>query len=152
VRPDYGPHFLISTEAEAATGAGSVQLDGIHGFAAWDTGAHGLGAEDLAALHYAATGRPGDLSILDGFQTVFARDEMHGPWLVRLPNEFVSALATLDGEQLGSIGERWLQASENFRYRRAPGEWVQVVGFHLAQLAKRAVQENKGLYWEPQSC
>jgi hypothetical protein len=82
----------------------------------------------------------------------FARDEMHGPWLVHLPDEFVSALASLDGEQLGSIGERWLRTSEGFGYRRTPQDWVRGVGFRLAQLAKLAVQQNKGVYWEPQSC
>src|SRR5438046_3119352 len=117
MRPDFGPHFLVATEAEAATGADAVQLDGIEAFAAWDDGTPGLGPEDLAELHCLILGRASDQSVLDSYQIAFVRDEMHGPWLVRMPDEFVSALASLDAEQLESIGERWLQASAGFQFR-----------------------------------
>jgi hypothetical protein len=151
MRSDFGPHFLVATEAEAATGAESVQLDGADAIAAWEGGTHGLGAEDLAELHCLVLGRASHQSVLDRYQIVFVRDQMHGPWLIRLPDEFVSALASLDAEQLESIGERWLKASDGFQFRQTPKQWVQQVGVRLAQLAKWAVHENKSLYWEAPS-
>jgi hypothetical protein len=110
MRPDYGPHFLIATDAEAASGATAIELDGTHGFAAWDDDAHGLGPENIAALHCVITGRACDYSVLDNYPIVFVHDEMHGPWLLRMPDEFVTALASLDVEQLACIGQRWLEA------------------------------------------
>lgn len=152
MRPDFGPHFLLTTEADAATGAEAVQLDGIDAFAAWDDAPHGFGPEDLADLHCLVLGRASDPSVLDDYQIVFVQDEMHGPWLVRIPNEFVSALASLDKGQLESIGEKWLTASSGFRFRQAPKEWVQHIVVRLAQLAGRAVHQQKCMYWEAPSC
>lgn len=153
MRPDFGPHFLVATKDEAATGAESIQLDGIDGFAAWDDGAHGLGPEDLVELHCLVLGRASDPTVMDGYEMVFVRDEMHGPWLVRMPDEFVRTMASLGAEQLLSIGEKWRRAATNgLQFRRAPEEWVQRLGIRLAQLARRAVEQNKCLYWEPPSC
>jgi hypothetical protein len=152
VRPDFGPHFLIATEDEATTGAKSIELDGVEAFAAWADGTHALGPEQLGELHCLVLGRVLDYSVLDSYQIVFTHDEMHGPWLIRIPNEFVRALASLDPEQLASVGERWLAASSGFRFRQAPPEWVQRVGVRLAELARRAVSLHKQMYCEWPSC
>ena len=152
MRPDFGPHFLIATEAEAATGAESIQLDGGEAFAAWDDGPHGLGPEQLGELHCIVLGRVLDYGVLDGYQLVFTHDEMHGPWLLRLPDEFVGALASLNTEQRASIGERWLAASSGFRFRQAPRAWVQHLGVRLADLARLAVGQHKHVYVEFPSC
>lgn len=152
LRPDSGPHFLVTTAAEAATGAQAVQLDEIDGFAAWDDGTHGFGPEDLASLHCLVLGRARDWSVLDSYQIVFVQDDMHGPWLIRIPDEFVKALASLRTDQVESIGEQWLEASSGFRFRQAPKDWVQHLGNRLAELARRAVSQGKGMYWESPSC
>jgi len=152
MRPDFGPHFLIAMPEEATVGADSVSLDGLDAFAAWNDETPGLGAEELAELHSLILGVPVNYSILDNYQLVFTRDELHGPWLVRIPDDFVQGLASLDAEQLQSLGNRWLQASDNFRFRKTPGQWVQNLAFRLAMLAKRAIEHNKSLYWEPPSC
>lgn len=153
MRPDFGPHFLIATELDAADGAMSVELDGVDAFAAWDTGAHGLGAEDLGTLYCAVTRRPDGMDILESLEMVFECDEMHGPWLVRLPSKFVTALASIDEIELQTIGERWFQEStEGLQFRETPVEWAQDVALRIAQLARRAIDQGKNLYWEPPSC
>lgn len=153
MRPDHGPHFLIATEAEAAAGADSIQLDGINAFAAWENGTHGLGASELAELQCLVTNRGSVESVLDEYEMVFARSEMHGPWLVKLPTEFVSALAKIDGESLRTVGDRWLDVStDRFQFRKTPREWIQDLGEKLVRLANRANSEKKNMYWEPPSC
>ena len=152
MRPDFGPHFLIATEAEAAAGAQQVELDNVDGFEVWNDGTHGMCLEQLAQLHCLLLGRETDLSVLDAYKQVSAGDEMHGPWLVCLPDEFVSALASLNAEQLASIGEKWWEASSEFEYRQTPREWVQRLAIRLVALARRAVHQNKSMYLEPPSC
>ena len=152
MRPDFGPHFLITTEAEAATGAEQIQLDGVEAFTVWDDGTHGLGPEQLGELHCVLAGRPVDYAVLDSYQLVFTHDEMHGPWLIRIPDELVGALASLNTEQLASIGERWLAASSGLRFRQTPREWVQNLGVRLFELARRAVGQDKHMYVELPSC
>jgi hypothetical protein len=152
VRPDFGPHFLITSEAEAATGAESIQLDGVEAFAAWDDGTHGLGPEQLGDLHCVVLGCTRDYSLLDDYKIVFSHDEMHGPWLIRVPDELVITLASLDAAELETIGERWWQASSGFQFRQAPRDWVQRLALRLVKLAKRAVEQRNALYLELPSC
>lgn len=152
MRPDSGPHFLVATEAEASTVAKSIQLDGIEAFDAWDDGVHGLGPEQLAELQCLIQVRECDYKILDEYQIAFTDDEMHGPWLIRIPDEFVSAMASLDTGQLASIGDRWLEANSGFRLRQTPRAWIQRLAERLVGLAQRATEQGKCLYWESPSC
>ena len=152
MRPISGPIFLVATEAEASTGAKTVELDGIEAFGAWDDGTHGLGPEQLAELQCLIQARACDYKVLDEYQIVFTDDEMHGPWLIRIPDEFVSAMASLDAGQLASIGDRWLEAGSGFRLRQTPRAWIQRLAERLVGLAKRATQLRKCLYWESPSC
>ena len=122
MRPDFGPHFLIASEDEAATGALAIPLDGVEAFAAWDNGTHGLGPEQLGELHCIVLGRVLDYGVLDGYQIVFTHDEMHGPWLIRIPDEFVSAWHHSKQSSLPrSVTDGWRQVagSDSVRLRRS---------------------------------
>ena len=111
-----------------------------------------VGTEQLAELHCLVLERVLDYSVLDSYKIVFTYDETHGPWLIRIADEFVSELASLDIGKLASLGERWLAASSGFRFRQTPEEWVQHLGVRLAELARVAVSRHKHLYWESPSC
>ena len=152
MRPDFGPHFLIATDSEAATGAESVTLDGVNGFSVWENEAHGMGEDNLAELQFIITGCAHDYSVLDEYQVAFTACEMHGPWLLKLPHAFLKALADLDSQPIHQIGATWLAISDSLTFRKAPQEWLQQNVERLVQLAARAAQCGKNLYWEVPSC
>lgn len=152
MRPDHGPHFLIAAETDAATGAQQVLLDGVEGFAVWQHATHGLAIENLAELHCVVLQRAIAYEVLDDYCIDHVADEMHGPWLVRIPDEFTGAIASLEQPQLSMLSGRWLDASEGLRFRAAPKEWLQVIIDQLAKLARRAKDGGKCLYFEAPSC
>jgi hypothetical protein len=153
MRPDLGPHFLIAAAAEAAAGADSVELDGVDGFAVSRDGEYGIFPEDLAQLHCLLLGRETDFKVLDMYEIAFARDQTHGPWLVRLPDEFVKALSALDMQDVPRLADQWLKATDGtISFHQAPKSVGEVVVGKLAQLARRAIQEDRRMYWEAPSC
>ena len=152
MRPDYGPHFLVATEVEGAIGAQSIQLDGVNAFAAYEGVAYGLGPECLAQLHSLVIGQCFDINVLDRYEEVFVWDEMHGPWLIRLPDDFVGALAAFDDKSIGSLASKWVETCYAFQANEVPLDWAERIVSRLVALARRAVQDGKKLYWEAPSC
>ena len=152
MRPDFGPHFLIATDAEAVSGAESVQLDGIDGFAVWHSEPHRFGIESIAELYCVVLGQPTNMRILDQCDIVFTQDEMHGPWLVSLADEMVKTLSAVENSKIPSVTKRWLEASNDLRLRQAPENWLRRTLEQLVRLALRAVQLGKRMYFESPSC
>ena len=149
---DFGPQFMVADECEATSGADSVPLDGVPRAGVDPEGLYGVGPECLAQLHCLVLGLEYDINVLDGYEEVYAWDEMHGPWLIRLPNEFVDGLAALDTQKILLLAQQWLKASYGFRLNEAPQSWVEKTVAKLAQLARQAIQHNKRMYWEAPSC
>jgi hypothetical protein len=150
MRPDTGPHFLIAREADAATGAESVELDGVDAVAGFQ--GYGLDQEALAELQCIVLGRDYDPKVLADYKEVYVWDEMRGPWLIRIPDDFVSALAIHDAQSVGSIARRWGNACDAFQANEAPASWIENLVAKLTKLARRATQQKKSMYLEVPSC
>ena len=48
-----------------------------------------------------------DPTVLGSHDQVYVYNEMHGGWLFRFPDDFVAALARLNGGDLAQVGEDW---------------------------------------------
>jgi hypothetical protein len=152
MRPDLGPAFLIATEAEAVTGAEGVSLDGLDGIAVDPQGHYGFAEEQLVELHCLLLKRASDYGVLDNYSQVYVWDEMHGPWLIRLPDDFVTKLATYDFGSAKTFAEMWAKACRGLRRSEPPLSWYENTVGQMANLARRAVELNKKMYWQAPSC
>jgi hypothetical protein len=152
MRPDLGPEFIIASEAEAASGAENVPLNGVDGVAVNPQSGFGLGAEELAHLHSLLLGQVCDDKVLHNYEQVYVWDEMHGPWLIQLPDDFVFGLANYDPNSLQELAKAWSDTCYAFRANEAPQSWLESTLRQLTKLARRTVQQNKKMYWQAPSC
>jgi hypothetical protein len=147
-----GTEFVIATKTEAALGAESVPLDGVARVAIDAEARYRLDEIALAQLHSILLGRKYDDKVLDTYEQVYEWSEMHGPWLIRLPDDFVSALATYDLRSIQRLGRQWVRSCDAFTVNAAPVTWATNTVDLLAKLARRALQQNKNMYWQVPSC
>jgi hypothetical protein len=152
MRPDLGPEFLIASETEAASGAESVPLDGVHGVAVDPDSLYGLAEQELGQLHCILLAREYDPDVLRGYEQVYEWSEMHGPWLIRLPDDFVQALAAQSETSTEALARKWADACYAFKANEAPRSWVEKTVARLVRLAQQAARQNKKMYWQVPSC
>jgi hypothetical protein len=90
--------------------------------------------------------------VLDQYQKVYDWDDLHGPWLYQLPDDFVNQLAVQNGTAITTLAEQWNQLGFAFRTNNAPLGWVEQTLLGLVKLAQRAKLLNKKMYWQVPSC
>lgn len=145
-----GDEFMVATESEAATGAEKVSRDGVQRVAF--EAAYGLDDTALTQLGSLADGRDGVIDVPMDCEEVFAWCKSHGPWLLRLPDDFVRALAGVQASSIGSLAEAWVDVCYAFQGNEVPREWVENVISQLARVARQAIEQNKSMYWQVPSC
>jgi len=153
------PNILVTSPADAATGAQLAVIDGVTGV---DIGV--IDTETVAALHYSLVGQDYvadgiDLSILGDHEEVFVYNEMHGAWLFRFPDTIVECLAKLEQPIVDEVARRWLKIFENeWRPLSIQGDVAadldEVRGIlrQLVTLARTAQEHNKSMFWLAPSC
>jgi hypothetical protein len=104
----------------------------------------GIGIIELAILHGLLAGKEFDPR-LEAFPMVGGQESEDGPWLNRLPQDFVERLAGLDGEHLSSAAAQW-RATEEFEHNGWDPEDISQRLGEVCELAKRAVSEGKPIH------
>src|SRR5262249_8571046 len=132
MRPPTGTAFLIATPAEACSAAEFVSLDGVNGVGVEAETEYGLGGEELTRLDCLLRGRAYDAKEFSRYEQAYVWSEMHGPWLIRLPDDFVNALCELAASSFHSVAQEWFRLCYAFQANEAPLSWVEAT---LTQLA-----------------
>jgi hypothetical protein len=152
MRPELGPEFIVASDVEAAVRAESIPLDGVNCVAVDPEGLYGLDEYALARLQCMVLGCKYTSRVIYGYKQVYIWDELHGPWLMRLPDQFVAALAAADLRSKRTTAREWAKKCDAFQDNAAPQSWVEQTLEQLVQLARRAVQQKEKMYWVYPSC
>jgi len=145
--------FLVASETEASFGAPSVPHDGKHAIEVDAECLYGLANAELGELQCLLMGKQEyDDKVLHGYKEVYEWDNMHGPWLIRLPGEFREVLASCEDTAIAELAKKWREKTYAFRENNAPEEWVEETLRQLVGIARLATEERKNLYWQPGSC
>jgi len=132
--------LIVATEAEL----GAIPQDEIPINLFPGVDVKGIGLIELATLHSLVGNAEFD-PVLDAFPTIAGQESEDGPWLNRLPDDFVLALAGLANDAVAKLAAEWSQ-TEEFQGRGWDPEDVEVRLGEIVELARRALQEAKPIH------
>lgn len=103
----------------------------------------GIETVKLAKLHALVTKK--SYAAVKGSYGLVAEGGEEGPWVVRLPDELTTALATLDAAKTKKTASEWAKAEEFARDHWKPAAVSRALS-DMCDLARKATKAKKSLF------
>jgi len=130
--------FVVAAESDAEKIAGSenpaAEFDGVE--------MKGIDVVKLGVLQSALSGRP-LVQLFPEYKTL-AEGSDDGPWVTRIPDELVSALASMTDEERRRASDKWSKAEE-FTMEQWESADVATALDSICEIARKAVSARKAL-------
>jgi hypothetical protein len=99
----------------------------------------------LFSLYCMLTNKPLDTDFSKDFPIVFENDPDDGPWVRKVPDDFVLRLSEIKDDAAEKLSQKWKEADETFQMDDTPLEMIEGMLRTLRHSSKEAINEKKEL-------
>ena len=139
--------LLTTTDEDARSGADSIPASTAHSSPDSDRiDIKGFDIVPLSILWAYLANQEWNVSLIEAFECVFTGFDNDGPWIYKVPEDFVGLLVQLQADSLKSAAKFWAQTEELARFAEHSPLLVEQTLSSIVTLARRARSLNQALY------